>query len=55
MGMSPKLQPNLFVSSTYPKHWVILHSWVWYILQGTAYVCGTYMYYKVQPMFASST
>ena len=25
IGVSPKLQPNLFVSSTCSKHWVILH------------------------------
>ena len=31
MCVSPKLQPNLFVSSTYSKQWVILPSWVWYM------------------------
>ena len=28
MGVPSKLQPNLFVSSTYSKQWVIQHSWV---------------------------
>ena len=28
MGVSPKLQPNLFVSFTYSKQWVTLHSCV---------------------------
>ena len=42
IGVPPKLQPNLFVSSTYSKYWV-------YCTPG----CGAN--YKVQPMFVSST
>ena len=68
VGVPPKLQPSLFVSSNCSKHWVILHSQVChlkysliclltlpiqYIGLYCIHECGTY--YKVQPMFVTSS
>ena len=68
MGVPPKLQPSLFVNSTYSNHWVILHSQVCCLnysliclltlpIQNIGLYCthGCGTHYKVQPMFASST
>ena len=64
MGVPPKLQTNLFVSSTERKHRVTLHSWLCHLnysliclltlsIQNTGvyctHKCGTY--YKLQPTF----